>query len=95
MEANQQRDERLWRIAKSRARFRSHLMVYLIVNGFLWIIWLLTNKHQNGVPWPVWPMIGWGLGLAFNYYHAFHRDTLGDVNREYERLRQEQQQRSQ
>ncbi|WP_343700947.1 2TM domain-containing protein [Chitinophaga sp.] len=93
METNQQRDERLWRIAKARAGFRTHLMTYPIVNAFLWAIWFLTNDHHQGVPWPVWPMCGWGLGLAFAYYNAYHRDPFGDATREYEKLQQEKQQR--
>jgi hypothetical protein len=93
METNQQRDQRLWRIAKSRAQFRTHLMTYLIINGFLWVIWLLTDNDHSGVPWPVWPMAGWGLGLAFAYYNAFHKDPFGDAAREYEKLQQEKQQR--
>jgi hypothetical protein len=91
METNEQRDQRLWRIAKSRAAFRTHLMTYLIINGFLWIIWLITDDHEGGLPWPVWPMIGWGLGLAFAYYNAYHKDTLGDATSEYEKLQQKQQ----
>lgn len=90
METNEQRDQRLWRIAKARAGFRTHLMTYLIINGFLWIIWLITDSH-DGLPWPVWPMIGWGLGLAFAYYNAYHRDTFGDATSEYEKLQQKQQ----
>lgn len=90
METNQERDERLWRIAKARAGFRNHLMTYLIINGALWIIWLLTGA-EGDVPWPLWPMFGWGLGLAFQYYNAFHKDPYGDTIREYEKLQQEKE----
>lgn len=90
METNQQRDEQLWRRAKARANFRNHLMTYLIINGALWAIWLLTGAHGE-VPWPVWPMLGWGLALAFQYYNAFHKDPYGDTIREYEKLQQEKE----
>lgn len=91
METNQQKDERLWRIAKARAGFRNHLMTYLIINGALWVIWLLTDSGHDGPPWPVWPMFGWGLALAFQYYNAFHKDPYGDATREYEKLQQERE----
>lgn len=92
MEPNQERDERLWRIAKARTAFRNHLMTYLIINSALWIIWLLTGgPDHDGVPWPVWPMFGWGLGLAFGYYNAYHKDPVGDTYREYEKLQQEKE----
>jgi Domain of unknown function (DUF1707)/2TM domain len=34
---------------------------YLAVIALLWLIWLLTGA---GYPWPVWPMLGWGVGVA-------------------------------
>jgi hypothetical protein len=37
------------------------LKVYAVVITFLWIIWGATGA---GYPWPIWPMLGWGLGLA-------------------------------
>jgi hypothetical protein len=34
---------------------------YLAVMALLWLIWLLAGA---GYPWPVWPMLGWGIGVA-------------------------------
>ncbi|CAL1520687.1 2TM domain-containing protein [Chitinophaga sp. MM2321] len=91
METTQQRDERLWRIAKARAGFKSHLIIYLVVNAGLWAIWFLTNRNMsNGTPWPVWPALGWGIGLAFQYFNAFHKDPFGDTLKEYEKLKEEE-----
>ena len=39
---------------------RMHLVSYLTVIAGLWLIWALTGA---GYPWPIWPMLGWGLGL--------------------------------
>lgn len=85
----------MWQVAKSRAAFRTHLMTYLIINGALWAIWLLTGgaDRNDDVPWPLWPMLGWGIGLAFSYYNAFHKDPIGDTYREYEKLQQEKERR--
>jgi hypothetical protein len=52
--------------AKAKAAFQRHLFSYAWVNGFLVVIWALTNF--GGYFWPVWPMLGWGIGLAS---HAF------------------------
>jgi hypothetical protein len=43
--------------------FRIHLTVYVAVIGFLVAIWLTTG---GGYFWPVWPALGWGLGLALH-----------------------------
>lgn len=39
---------------------RAHLTAYVAVIAGLWLIWMLTGF---GYPWPIWPMLGWGLGL--------------------------------
>ena len=38
----------------------TQLISYLAVIAALWLIWALTGA---GYPWPIWPMLGWGLGL--------------------------------
>jgi len=92
METNSQRDERLWKIAQSRARFKTSLIIYLVMNAFFWALWLATGAYRyGGTPWPVWPGIGWGLALAFQYFNAWHRDPTGDAVREYEKLQEEKQ----
>jgi len=45
----------------------SHIGSYVIVNGFLVLIWALTGA-DTGNFWPVWVMIGWGIGLAFHIF---------------------------
>jgi hypothetical protein len=94
METTSQRDERLWKIAQSRAKFKTSLIIYLVMNAFFWAIWVATKGYHNGgTPWPVWPGIGWGLALAFQYFNAWHRDPFGDAVKEYEKLQEEKQRR--
>ena len=42
--------------------FRAHATSYLLVMALLVAIWLLTTP--GGYFWPIWPMLGWGIGLA-------------------------------
>ncbi|MBW8686471.1 2TM domain-containing protein [Chitinophaga rhizophila] len=94
METTSQRDERLWKIAKARASFRTSLLVYLVINAFLWALWFITQgPSHHGIPWPIWPSLGWALGLAFQYFYAWHHDPFGDAVREYEKLQAEKQRR--
>ncbi|TWF44284.1 2TM domain-containing protein [Chitinophaga polysaccharea] len=91
METSQERDERLWRIAKARARFKSHLIIYLVINLGLWAVWFLTDSNKlHGTPWPVWTSLGWGSALAFQYFNAYHKDPYGDALKEYEKLKEQQ-----
>jgi len=88
----EQRDENLWRIAKKRAGFRRHLYVYVIINAFLWAIWWVTGDRHivyGHYPWPVWPMLGWGILLAFSYSYAYHGSTNDLAREEYEKLKSE------
>lgn len=91
METSQERDERLWRIAKARARFKSHLIIYLVINLGLWAVWFLTDSNKlHGTPWPVWTSLGWGIALGFQYFNAYHKDPYGDAVKEYEKLKEQQ-----
>jgi hypothetical protein len=84
------RDEQLWRLALKRARFIKNLSAYLIISGFLWAIWWFSMGQYNtnmSWPWPIWPMIGWGIGLAAQYFNAFGDDKEKFAERHYERMK--------
>lgn len=90
-----QKDEQLWRLAKKRASFKKNIFSYFVVNAFLWAIWWLTQGRYTGItgiPWPVWPMLGWGLGLAFHYFEAYGEGSDKAIEREYQRLKKEKEQ---
>ncbi|GAA4397260.1 hypothetical protein GCM10023187_06450 [Nibrella viscosa] len=88
------RDEFLWRQAKARVGFKFHLRNYLIVNAFLWLIWLVStfvysDNTWSGYrfPWPIWATLGWGIGLAMHYFRVYHGDSERSmVEKEYDKL---------
>lgn len=89
----EQKDQKLWRMAQQRATFKRNLYTYIVVILFLWCVWWLTQGSDyegRGIPWPVWPMLGWGLGVAFHYFKAYYGGKEGLAAREYERLKQQQ-----
>jgi hypothetical protein len=87
----EEKDQRLWRMAKKRASFKRHLATYIIINGFLWTLWYLTNdpgehRHER-FPWPAWASLGWGIGLAFDFIGTYMSpDKHSLAEKEYERL---------
>ncbi|MCU0433935.1 MAG: 2TM domain-containing protein [Bacteroidia bacterium] len=84
----QQREKELWKKAKRRVGFRRHLIIYLLVNTFLWCVWFFTGReHSEGFPWPVFPMLGWGIGLAFDFFGAYINNGSDAIEREYEKLK--------
>ena len=87
------KDERLWRIAKKRAEFKKSVFSYLVVVPFLWGIWWVTLGQYTGFnvsTWPVYVTLGWGLGLAFQFYNAYGAGSQDMVEKEYQKLKQEE-----
>ena len=84
----QQRDERLWKLAKKRAEFKKHALTYLIINVFLWGFWAFNSyRHDDfDFPWPVFVTIGWGVGLAISYIAAYSGNVESLREKEYNKL---------
>ena len=70
---------------KKRRDFHGHLLVYVLVNTFLVVIWAVVDAH--GFFWPVFPIVGWGIGVVMNAWDVYSRPpiTEDDVQREIER----------
>ncbi|HEU4472242.1 MAG TPA: 2TM domain-containing protein [Flavisolibacter sp.] len=86
------KDPQLWNLANRRAAFKRHASTYVIVNTFLWLLWFFNGAKNagDGLPWPVWPMFGWGIGLVFHYINAYVSTGSNSVEKEYEKLKQKQ-----
>lgn len=82
-------DQQLWQLARMRAKFKRSLGSYSIVIPFLWIVWYLTSQDKdiNRIPWPIWPMLGWGIGLAIQYLKAYVIQIGSLEQREYDKLK--------
>jgi hypothetical protein len=79
------REQALERLKKQQD-LRAHVLVFVLVNTFVWTIWALTG---TGFPWPVFVTGGWGIGLVMNVWDAYLRRpiTEADVEREITHLR--------
>jgi len=92
MDTNQ-RDDRLWKLARKRANFKRSLLTYIVINAFLWAIWWFTSGRDNGFqgfPWPLWVMLGWGIGIIMQYIDAYGGNKEDLEQREYDKLRERQ-----
>jgi hypothetical protein len=55
------------RMHRRKTGFRRHLWSFVIVNSGLFLI----NAVTPGPWWFQWPLLGWGIGLAFNFRAAY------------------------
>lgn len=78
-------------ITKERQGFKIHAIVYGCVNACLIMINMLTEPQ---VPWFVFPLVGWGIGLANHYYFGVHKylQTLEKDELKAERMAEREQQ---
>ena len=78
--------ERAVKRLKKRRDFYGHILVYLLVNVFLVVIWAVTSP--GGFFWPVFPLVGWGIGVVMNAWDVFVAEEVTDerIQREMEHL---------
>jgi hypothetical protein len=70
---------------KKKRDFSTHVFIYVAVNAMLIVIWAVTGA---GVFWPIFPIVGWGIGVAANAWDVYRRKpiTEDEIRRETERL---------
>lgn len=56
-------------LAHRKTSFFHHLRTYCIVNGFLFLLNVMTNP--GGYLWVAWPLLGWGIALTFRASDTF------------------------
>ena len=66
--------------ADQRKSFFSHLGTYLTVNAFLIGINLVSDGR---IGWAIYPLLGWGLGVAMHAIGVFNRKTE-DFQKQFE-----------
>ena len=79
-------DRREAAVARLEAKrdFRNHVAVYVVVNTMLVVIWALSGQ---GYFWPVWPILGWGVGLVLHGWKVFYEKPISEdeIRREMDR----------
>ena len=100
--AEEEQDAQIREAAEKRVAevlgFRHHLTMYLAVNGFLFVVWLvlaLVFKGGAWFPWFLFPLVGWGIGISSHAFAVYgsgnsrgKRDAM--VAKEMERMKKDQ-----
>lgn len=80
--------ERAIKRLKKRRDFHAHVLIYFLVNAFLVVIWALTTP--GGFFWPVFPIVGWGIGVVMNAYDVYFTEdfTEDEISEEIRHLQE-------
>lgn len=83
--ARELREQAVSRI-ESKRDFRAHASIYVAVNVVLVVVWASTG---SGLFWPIFPLLGWGIGVAVHAWDVYGRKPISEdrIRREAERLR--------
>lgn len=77
--------ERAVKQLKKRRDLLTHVIVYLLVNGFLVMIW--ATSSDRGFFWPIFPIAGWGIAVLLNAWDVLHGDEFSAEAIEHEMQR--------
>jgi 2TM domain len=71
---------------RKKHEFVAHVLAYVLVNSFLVAIWAVTG---DGFFWPIFPMVGWAIGLVFHGWDTYSRPPSETrIREEMDRLRE-------
>ena len=81
--ADSARDEARKRIEKRR-NLEGAMVGYVVVNGFLVLIWAVTG---GGYFWPGWVLGAWGIGMVLGLWDYLRRPVSeADIDAEVRRM---------
>ncbi len=63
-------------VKEAKRGFKAHLAAYVIINSFLAFINLWATP---GTTWFVWPLAGWGIGVAFHAYFTRSSEVASSI----------------
>lgn len=75
--------ERALKRLKDKRDLKAHILAYVTVNLLLVGIWAVSGA---GFFWPVFPLLGWGIGLTFHVWDVVSpepgpREIEAEMNR--------------
>jgi len=74
--------ERAVKQLKKRRDLLTHVIVYLLVNSFLVMLWLMSG--DRGFFWPIFPIAGWGIAVVLNAWDVWRGDEFSPEAIEHE-----------
>jgi len=70
---------------KEIKEFYTHVAIFIIVNGFLFLLNMLTSPDSL---WFYWPLLGWGIGLGAHAYTVYGENGVFGKDWEDRKIRE-------
>lgn len=91
-------EEKLYKTARKRVGFKKHLVIYLLVNLFVWVVWFFVFRVTGeGETQPdrflqaiLFLTIAWGIALVAHYLIVY-KWNKSLIEKEVQRLKKEQE----
>lgn len=78
----------LYEHAKSRVQTRKKFYTHVITWVVMSVFFILLNLSTTDYFWAIFPILGWGIGVAFHGIQVFSSEWEDvEIEREFERLR--------
>ena len=76
-------EQQIYEAAKHRVAFRIHFMAYLIGVSINWVVWAVYPTPHI---WPIWPTLGWSIGITAHYLGVFYPGQIFSIDREVQKI---------
>ncbi|WKN45650.1 2TM domain-containing protein [Tunicatimonas pelagia] len=76
-------EQQIYERARRRVAFRIHLIAYVIGVLINWVVWVVYPTPHI---WPIWPTLGWSIGIASHYLGVYHPGQIFSIDQEIERV---------
>lgn len=88
MTSDEELKQKAVKITRAKSDFYIHLGLYIAVNIFLIALWWIT-LGPDGFPWFVFPLFGWGIGIAAHGVETFRGEGYIEkkAEEEYQKLK--------
>jgi hypothetical protein len=84
MEDQALRDRAVQHLRKRR-EFTGHVLAYLLINSLIVVIW--ATVAGRGFFWPMFPILGWGIGVFFHGWDVFFAEPSEEqIRRQMQRM---------
>lgn len=93
-------DYHIYKKAKKRVKDKRRFYTHVISWAVMSVFFILLNIATSDYPWSIFPILGWGIGLAFHGIKVFST-VYGDdweerqIEKEMEKLRRNENFRNQ